>query len=135
MCCSLAVETCCWTDPFHCVQKVKPAWSEILTEVLLITLVFWDVMVSGSDVCKDQSALTMMEPPASETLGTTHPITQHHIPEDLHTPVTSACTEQYNTVQYNAVQYNTVLHSLVQYGTIQYNTLQYSTVTHLLPLS
>lgn len=58
MCCSWAVETCSWTDPFHCVRKVKPAWSEVITVVLLMTQVFWDVTVSGSDVCKDQSAFT-----------------------------------------------------------------------------
>ena len=58
MCHSLAVETCSWTDPIHCKRDVKPAWSEVITVVLLMTQVFWDVTVSGSDVCKDHSAAT-----------------------------------------------------------------------------
>ena len=58
MCRSWAVETCSWTDPFHCVREVKPAWSEVITVVLLMTPVSWNVTVSGSDVRNDQSAFT-----------------------------------------------------------------------------
>jgi hypothetical protein len=58
MCHSLAVETCSWTDPFHCMREVKSAWSAVITVVLLMTQIFWDVTVSGSDVCKDESTFT-----------------------------------------------------------------------------
>jgi len=39
------------------MRDVKPAWSEVITVVLLMTQVFWDVTVSGSDVHKDHSAV------------------------------------------------------------------------------